>query len=142
MVDDLFKEFKEGIISPIEGSIISVLFYAFTLILTTLKNITPNNSFTNKLIITPDIFILFLAIFIIALTVIESIKDASRSYSSPSTGIAKIIGTICGTILFWQVLTQMMNIIGGSQFDIVVASALAIGSPILGIYLRYKLKSQ
>jgi len=142
MVHDLFGEFKEGIISPIQGAIISVLFYAFTLFLTAIKNITPTNPFIKEMIITPDIFILFLAIFIVALTVIDSIKDVSQSYSSPSTGIAKFFGTICGTILFWQVLIQITTISGGSQFDVIIASILAIGSPMLGIYLRYKLKEK
>ena len=140
MANDLVEEFKEGLISPIQGVMITLVFYASTLIITAIKNITPNNSFTNKLIITPDSFLIFLAIFIVVLTIIDAIKDVGQSYYNPSTGIVKIFGTICGTILFWGVLVQITKMSGGSQFDVILASILAIGSPVLGIYLRYKLK--
>jgi succinate dehydrogenase/fumarate reductase cytochrome b subunit len=142
VANDPVEEFKEGVISPIQGVMVTLFFYIFTLIVAALKNATPKNSFTDKLIITPDSFIILLAILIIVLTIFDAIKDIRQSYYNPPIGIAKTFGTIVGTAVFWWVLVQITIISGGSQFDVIVASILAIGSPLMGIFLRNKLNKR
>ena len=136
-----FDEFRMGLISPIIGIVISILIYVLTVISNVTKIITPNNSFTKGLWFTPDTMISFFIIFSVIIVLIEFFMDLGQSYVSPSSGIAKICGTLFGTILFWGVLVQISTIIGSSQSDLVISFLLAIGAPLLGIYLRHKFRS-
>ena len=140
-MDDAFDEFKEGLISPLLGVIILLFLFVFEKIFIALKNVSvPNNTFVSSQIITPDTGLLFLVIFSIALTLKEAFTDIGQSYNNPTLGIAKIIGTIVGTIVFWTVLVNISAIVGSSQLELVLTFILAVGAPLFGILLKYKLR--
>ncbi len=139
---NLVDVFMESLVAPIQGIILSLLVYIANLVITTIQNATPRTPFTNEIIISPNMYLAFLAFLVVALTARDAILDFSESYREISAGVVKIFGTICGTLVFWQVLILITKIIGGSQTDVIFATILAIGAPLIGILIRVYLSNR